>query len=149
MVSSQDFNKKKPAQEKAMNDIVRDGQKLIDEDIVPSDKREAVEFDLQSLPETWNGIVAKADENKKTYVVENNIYSRCQHFSFTRLYDSSRLTYTVELLLATVEWNSLTTLKPPSPKTRYGSCTGSNSALIQLSSITKLSPVASVVMLDQ
>ena len=69
IVSSQDFNKKKPAQEKAMNDIVRDGQKLIDEDIVPTDKREAVEFDLQSLPETWNGIVAKADENKKTYVI--------------------------------------------------------------------------------
>ena len=113
IVSSQDFNKKKPAQEKAMNDIVRDGQKLIDEDIVPTDKREAVEFDLQSLPETWNGIVAKADENKKTYVVENNIYSRCQHPSFTRLYDSSRLNCTVELLLPTVLWNLLTTLKPP------------------------------------
>lgn len=67
---SKDFNKKKPAQEKAINDVVRDGQKLIDEDIVPTDKREAVELDLRSLPETWNDIVAKADENKKTYVVK-------------------------------------------------------------------------------
>ena len=66
---SQDFNKKKPAQEKAINDVVRDGQKLIDEDIVPTDKREAVELDLQSLPETWNDVLAKADENKKTYAV--------------------------------------------------------------------------------
>ena len=67
---SQDFNKRKPAQEKAINDVVRDGQKLIDENIVPTDKREAIELDLQSLPETWNDVVAKADENKKTYAVE-------------------------------------------------------------------------------
>ena len=62
----QEFNKKKPAQQKAINDVVRDGKKLIDEDVVPSDKREKVELDLQSLPETWDNLVAKADENKKT-----------------------------------------------------------------------------------
>ena len=73
---SQDFNKKKPAQEKAINDVVRDGQKLIDEDIVPTDKREAVELDLQSLPETWDNVVAKADENKKTYAVEKSFFHR-------------------------------------------------------------------------
>ena len=76
---SQDFNKKKPAQEKAINDVVRDGQKLIDEDIVPTDKREAVELDLQSLPETWNDVVAKADENKKTYVVVNYFHRFGSH----------------------------------------------------------------------
>ncbi len=42
---------------------------MIDEDIVPTDKREKVELDLQSLPETWDGLVAKADENKKKYVI--------------------------------------------------------------------------------
>jgi hypothetical protein len=41
---------------------------MIDEHIVPTDKRDKVELDLQSLPETWDDLVAKADENKKTYV---------------------------------------------------------------------------------
>ncbi|XP_028414728.1 nuclear anchorage protein 1-like isoform X2 [Dendronephthya gigantea] len=61
-----DFNKRKGAQEKLINDVVSDGRKLVDENIAPSDKREKIELDLQSLPETWEGIVGKADENKKT-----------------------------------------------------------------------------------
>ena len=41
---------------------------MLDEDVVPTEKREKVQVDLQSLPETWDGIVAKADAKKKTYV---------------------------------------------------------------------------------
>jgi TATA-box binding protein (TBP) (component of TFIID and TFIIIB) len=42
---------------------------MIDEDIVPAEKLEKVQMDLQSLPETWDGLVTKADEKKKTYVM--------------------------------------------------------------------------------
>ena len=67
-LSFQDFHKRKPAQDKKVNDVIKSGRELVDENIVPTEKREKVELDLQSFPDTWNNLVDKADESRKAYV---------------------------------------------------------------------------------
>ena len=44
------------------------GKQLVSEGVVPSEKREKFELDLESIPGNWDDVVNVAEESKNKYV---------------------------------------------------------------------------------
>lgn len=43
------------------------GKQLVDEGVVPTEKREKFNFDLENIPEDWDSVVKLADETEEKY----------------------------------------------------------------------------------
>jgi hypothetical protein len=65
----QDFAKQKQETDDRVNDVVSSGRQLVSEGVIPSEKREKFEFDLESIPGNWDGVVNMAEESKTKYVI--------------------------------------------------------------------------------
>ena len=61
----QDFEKKKDEDANRVDNVVHSGRLLIQQGIIPSDKKEKVQFDLDRIPKVWDGIVQKAEDSKQ------------------------------------------------------------------------------------
>ena len=48
-----------------MKQVVTTGRQLVKEGVIPSEKREKVELDLESFPGRWNEVVETAEESRK------------------------------------------------------------------------------------
>ena len=68
MLHFQDFAKQKQEADDRVNDVVSSGRQLVNEGVVPSEKREKFELDLESIPGTWDDVVNTVEESKNEYV---------------------------------------------------------------------------------
>ena len=60
----QDFDKQKQEGDDRVKDVVSSGRELVNEGVIPSEKREKFEIDLENIPGNWDDVVNEADQFK-------------------------------------------------------------------------------------
>ncbi|CAB4006965.1 dystonin-like isoform X1, partial [Paramuricea clavata] len=60
----EEFAKQKQEGDERVKDVVSSGRQLVSEGVIPSDKRDKFEFDLENMPGSWDSVVNMADESK-------------------------------------------------------------------------------------